>query len=101
MKSTQARLAAYPVAEPLDSDFELVSTELPEVGEGQVLLRSIYLSLDPYMRGRMSRLPPCLDCAPTNERTAAIRTKNSRTAPTHSAPRPLFRTHPPGRRQGA
>ena len=54
MKSTQARLAAYPVAEPLDSDFELVSTELPKVGEGQVLLRTIYLSLDPYMRGRMS-----------------------------------------------
>jgi NADPH-dependent curcumin reductase CurA len=54
VKSTQARLAAYPVAEPLDSDFELVSTELPKVGEGQVLLRTIYLSLDPYMRGRMS-----------------------------------------------
>ena len=54
MKSTQVRLAAYPVAEPQDSDFELVSTELPEVGEGQVLLRTIYLSLDPYMRGRMS-----------------------------------------------
>ena len=54
VKSTQVRLAAYPVAEPQDSDFELVSTELPEVGEGQVLLRTIYLSLDPYMRGRMS-----------------------------------------------
>ena len=54
MRSTQVRLAAYPVAEPQDSDFELVSTELPEVGEGQVLLRTIYLSLDPYMRGRMS-----------------------------------------------
>ncbi len=47
MKSTQVRLAAYPVAEPQDSDFERVSTELPEVGEGQVLLRTIYLSLDP------------------------------------------------------
>jgi NADPH-dependent curcumin reductase CurA len=54
VKSTQVRLAAYPVAEPQDSDFALVSTELPEVGEGQVLLRTIYLSLDPYMRGRMS-----------------------------------------------
>lgn len=47
MKSTQVRLAAYPVAEPQDSDFERVSTELPEVGEGHVLLCTIYLSLDP------------------------------------------------------
>jgi NADPH-dependent curcumin reductase CurA len=53
-KSTQIRLAARPVGEPQDSDFEVVTTELPEVGEGQVLLRTVYLSLDPYMRGRMS-----------------------------------------------
>jgi NADPH-dependent curcumin reductase len=53
-KSTQIRLASRPVGEPQDSDFEVVTTELPEVGEGQVLLRTVYLSLDPYMRGRMS-----------------------------------------------
>jgi NADPH-dependent curcumin reductase len=53
-KSTQIRLASRPVGEPQDSDFAVVATELPEVGEGQVLLRTVYLSLDPYMRGRMS-----------------------------------------------
>jgi NADPH-dependent curcumin reductase CurA len=53
-KSTQIRLASRPVGEPHDSDFAVVATELPEVGEGQVLLRTVYLSLDPYMRGRMS-----------------------------------------------
>jgi NADPH-dependent curcumin reductase CurA len=50
----QVRLFARPVGEPKDSDFEFVDAELPEVGEGEVLLRTIHLSLDPYMRGRMS-----------------------------------------------
>jgi NADPH-dependent curcumin reductase CurA len=54
MKSTQITLAQRPHGEPDDSTFETVTTELPEVGEGQVLLRTVYLSLDPYMRGRMS-----------------------------------------------
>src|SRR5579875_2778998 len=52
--STQIRLAAYPVGVPQDSDFETVTVELPPLSDGQVLLRTIYLSLDPYMRGRMS-----------------------------------------------
>ena len=54
MKSTQIRLAARPVGEPRDEDFEFVSTDLGELEDGQVLLRTVYLSLDPYMRGRMS-----------------------------------------------
>ena len=54
METTQIRLAAYPEGVPADSDFETVTVPLPELGEGQVLLRTIYLSLDPYMRGRMS-----------------------------------------------
>ena len=53
--TTQIRLASYPVGEPQDSDFETVTVDLPELQEGQVLLRSLYLSLDPYMRGRMSQ----------------------------------------------
>ncbi|HWC21027.1 MAG TPA: NADP-dependent oxidoreductase [Flexivirga sp.] len=52
--TTQIRMAAYPVGMPQDSDFETATVELPELGDGQVLLRTIYLSLDPYMRGRMS-----------------------------------------------
>lgn len=54
MKTTQIRLAARPVGEPLDSDYAFVEEELPELEDGQVLLRTTYLSLDPYMRGRMS-----------------------------------------------
>ncbi|WP_245644537.1 NADP-dependent oxidoreductase [Nocardioides jensenii] len=54
MKTTQIRLASRPVGEPQDSDFSFVDEELPALEEGQVLLRTIYLSLDPYMRGRMS-----------------------------------------------
>jgi NADPH-dependent curcumin reductase CurA len=53
-RSTQVRLAARPVGEPRDEDFEIAEADLPELEEGQVLLRTIWLSLDPYMRGRMS-----------------------------------------------
>lgn len=52
--STQIRLARRPVGEPRDSDFETAEEALPAPVEGQVLLRTVYLSLDPYMRGRMS-----------------------------------------------
>lgn len=54
MRTTQIRLAARPVGEPKDTDFDIVTEELPAPDDGQVLLRTIYLSLDPYMRGRMS-----------------------------------------------
>ena len=53
-ETTQVRLVRRPVGEPQDHDFELATTDLPPVGPGEVLLRTIYLSLDPYMRGRMS-----------------------------------------------
>lgn len=54
IRSTQIRLAARPVGEPQDSDFETTVRTLPDLKDGQVLLRTVYLSLDPYMRGRMS-----------------------------------------------
>lgn len=54
MKSTQITLAAHPVGEPDDDCFRTEVVELPEPQDGQVLLRTVYLSLDPYMRGRMS-----------------------------------------------
>ncbi|MGP1397900.1 MAG: NADP-dependent oxidoreductase [Inquilinaceae bacterium] len=47
-------LAARPVGAPTPSDFRLEEGPVPEPAEGQVLLRVRYLSLDPYMRGRMS-----------------------------------------------
>jgi len=50
-------LASRPVGEPKASDFRIEEYAVPEPGEGQVLLRTIWLSLDPYMRGRMSDGP--------------------------------------------
>jgi len=47
-------LAARPIGAPKASDFELRETAMSEAGHGQVLVRILYLSLDPYMRGRMS-----------------------------------------------
>ncbi|WP_316161666.1 NADP-dependent oxidoreductase [Bradyrhizobium sp. SZCCHNRI20481] len=50
-------LAARPVGEPKPSDFRLEEHAVPTPGAGEVLLRTIWLSLDPYMRGRMSDGP--------------------------------------------
>jgi NADPH-dependent curcumin reductase CurA len=50
----QITLASRPVGAPTAADFALVERPLPEPGEGELLLRNLYLSLDPYMRGRMS-----------------------------------------------
>jgi NADPH-dependent curcumin reductase CurA len=56
MSATKARqivLAARPQGKPRLTDFRLEETAIPTPGPGQVLLRVQYLSLDPYMRGRM------------------------------------------------
>jgi len=50
----QILLKSYPTGEPKESNFAVVETAIPEPGEGEILNRTIYLSLDPYMRGRMS-----------------------------------------------
>ncbi|KFA98210.1 NADP-dependent oxidoreductase [Vibrio sp. ER1A] len=47
-------LASRPVGAPVNENFRLESTVIPEPKGGEMLLRAIYLSLDPYMRGRMS-----------------------------------------------
>ncbi len=47
-------MAARPEGAPRDSDFRLEETAMPEPGTGELLGRTLYLSLDPYMRGRMS-----------------------------------------------
>ncbi|MEP1208934.1 MAG: NADP-dependent oxidoreductase [Rhizobiaceae bacterium] len=46
-------LAARPQGAPKASDFRLETVPMPEPGEGEFLARTIWLSLDPYMRGRM------------------------------------------------
>ena len=50
----QILLKSYPIGAPTANDFSLVETAIPELAAGEVLNRTIYLSLDPYMRGRMS-----------------------------------------------
>jgi NADPH-dependent curcumin reductase CurA len=40
---------------PVPEDFELVESPIPQPGDGEVLVRTIYVSLDPYMRGSMSK----------------------------------------------
>jgi NADPH-dependent curcumin reductase CurA len=52
--SREWHLLSRPVGRPRPEDFALVEAGLPEPGEGQVLVRNAYLSVDPYMRGRMS-----------------------------------------------
>jgi len=47
-------LKSRPVGEPKPTDFEIVDAPLPKPGDGEVLIRTIWLSLDPYMRSRMN-----------------------------------------------
>jgi NADPH-dependent curcumin reductase len=53
----QILLKSRPVGRPSADNFDIVETATPECPEGGVLRRTIYLSLDPYMRGRMSDAP--------------------------------------------
>lgn len=53
-KNREVLLAERPKGMPDDSTFNFVETEVPEPKDDQVLVRTIYLSVDPYMRGRMS-----------------------------------------------
>jgi len=46
-------LAARPNGRPVATDFRIEDAALPSLGEGEVLLKTLFLSLDPYMRGRM------------------------------------------------
>ena len=50
-------LASRPVGEPTLDNFRLEEHPIPQPGPGQMLLRTLWLSLDPYMRGRMSDAP--------------------------------------------
>src|SRR5215471_16958908 len=50
----QILLKSRPEGAPSLDNFILKEGSVPEPGEGEVLIRTLYLSLDPYMRGRMS-----------------------------------------------
>ena len=52
-KNHEIRLKSRPDGMPTPANFELVETPVPTAGAGQVLVRNSYMSVDPYMRGRM------------------------------------------------
>jgi NADPH-dependent curcumin reductase CurA len=53
----EIHLASRPDGEPTPENFELVETPVPEPGSDEVLVRNLWMSVDPYMRGRMSDRP--------------------------------------------
>ncbi|MFD7199898.1 NADP-dependent oxidoreductase [Streptomyces sp. NPDC059893] len=52
--SREWHLTSRPVGWPKPEDFQLAEVEIPQPGPGQVLVKNLYVSVDPYMRGRMS-----------------------------------------------
>ena len=76
-------LAERPKGEPNDNTLRMEEGELPSPGEGQMLLQNEYLSLDPYMRGRMSDAPSYADPVEIGEvmvggTVAKVKTSNVR-----------------------
>ena len=62
MKNKEIRLASRPTGMPSNENFAFVETETRALQDGEVLLRSLFISVDPYLRGRMregkSYVPP-------------------------------------------
>ena len=54
MMNRQFVLADRPVGMPTEATFKMVETPLPDLKDGEVLVKALYLSVDPYMRGRIS-----------------------------------------------
>lgn len=54
MQNTQVTLASYPEGFPAPANFAVVNSALPALAEGQVLVKTRYLSLDPYMRSQLA-----------------------------------------------
>ena len=54
MLNKQVLLAARPKGAPKESDFRIVETEVADPADGELLVKNLFLSLDPYMRGRMN-----------------------------------------------
>ena len=54
MKNKQILLISRPAGMPTADNFKISDAEVPQPGDGEALIRTLYLSVDPYMRGRMS-----------------------------------------------
>lgn len=53
MQNKEIRLASRPAGVPTLENFQFVETEAPQPADGEVLVRLLYISVDPYLRGRM------------------------------------------------
>lgn len=53
LKGREVRLKSRPVGMPTEANFELADVPVPNAGDKQILIRSIWMSVDPYMRARM------------------------------------------------
>jgi NADPH-dependent curcumin reductase len=67
MVNKQILLTSRPAGEATAANFTLVETTLPELKDGQVLVQHHYLSLDPYMRGRMNDAKSYAEPQPLNQ----------------------------------
>jgi NADPH-dependent curcumin reductase CurA len=54
IETREWQLVRRPEGEPVDEDFALVSASRPDPGPGEVVVATIAMSVDPYMRGRMN-----------------------------------------------
>lgn len=63
----QIQLAERPKGMPDSSTFKFIETEVPKPDQGQVIVRTLYLSVDPYMRGRMQDTKSYVEPFPLNE----------------------------------
>ena len=62
MQNKEIRFASRPAGLPTLENFQIVESEMPQLNDGEVLVRTLYISVDPYLRGRMregrSYVPP-------------------------------------------
>jgi NADPH-dependent curcumin reductase CurA len=65
--SREIHLKHRPVGPPSARDFELVTVPIPTPGAGEVLVRNLYMSVDPYMRGRMIEQPSYIQPFPLGQ----------------------------------
>jgi len=84
------RIVSFPKTEPTADNFAVSLVDLPEASEGQVVVKTLYLSVDPYMRGRMRETAPAGYYAATWQKDAVpegfgvgriVTSKNSAFAP--------------------
>ena len=54
--SREIHLKHRPVGVPTENDFQLVKVDVPDPNDGEFLVRNTWMSVDPYMRGRMREI---------------------------------------------